>query len=61
MKAGFDEYGRKYGRTTENVMVRNLTVGYSNGFAIGSEMAAGVRNVTFKDSVIDGAFHAIFF
>ena len=59
MKAGNDEYGRKYGRTTENVMVRNLTVGYSNGFAVGAEMAAGVRNVTFKDSIINGSLHAI--
>uniref|UniRef100_A0A914D545 Pectate lyase superfamily protein domain-containing protein n=1 Tax=Acrobeloides nanus TaxID=290746 RepID=A0A914D545_9BILA len=59
VKSGKDYLGRTYGRTTENVLVRNFTVGTTAGLAIGSEMSAGIRNVTFKDIVMNGSAYGI--
>jgi polygalacturonase len=59
VKSGYNYYGRLNGRTSENIMVRNINVGFSNGMAIGSETATGARNVTFQDIVLNGSLHAI--
>ena len=56
MKSGTNQWGRAYGRRTENVMVRNATFGYSYGLAIGTQMSAGIKNVTFHDIMLNGSF-----
>jgi len=57
MKSGLDGYGMNLGIPTENVLVRNITCGEGGrcGFAIGSEISGGVRNVTYRDSVLAGS------
>lgn len=46
IKSGRDEAGRKLGKPTENVIVRNCTVYHAHGgFVIGSEMSGGARNI----------------
>lgn len=56
IKSGLDGYGMNLGIPTENVLVRNITCekGGRCGFAIGSEMSGGLRNVTYRDSVLSG-------
>lgn len=50
MKSGKDEYGRKLGRPTENVEIKNCTVYHGHGgFVVGSEMSGGVRDVRLYD------------
>jgi len=53
VKAGLDWLGREFGRATEDVLVRGLTVLSGNGFAVGSEMSASVRNVRFENVLVD--------
>jgi len=46
IKSGRDEAGRKLGKPTENVIVRNCTVYHAHGgFVIGSEASGGARNI----------------
>jgi len=47
IKSGRDSDGRKVGRPSEDIVVRNchMKVGSSGGVAIGSEMSGGVSNV----------------
>jgi polygalacturonase len=46
IKSGKDEYGRKRGRPTEDVLVSDNVVYHGHGgFTIGSEMSGGVRNI----------------
>lgn len=46
IKSGKDEEGRKRGKPTENVVIRNNIVYKGHGgFVIGSEMSGGVRNI----------------
>ncbi len=56
MKSGLNGFGLNLAIPTENVMVRNITCvkGSRGGFAIGSEMSGGLRNITFRDSVLRG-------
>jgi len=56
IKSGLDGYGLNLGIPTENVLIRNITCGEGGrcGFAIGSEMSGGVRNITYRDSVLSG-------
>jgi hypothetical protein len=60
VKSGWNYYGRTFGRPTENVMVRNLSVGYSEGVAIGSEVAGGAKNITFQDIYVNGSMRAVY-
>jgi hypothetical protein len=56
LKSGINEDGRRVGRPTENVIVRNITVLTTHGgIVIGSDMSGGVRNVLAHDCVFDGA------
>ncbi|KAH8046623.1 glycosyl hydrolase [Aureococcus anophagefferens] len=52
MKSGLDGFGINLAIPTEDVLVRNITCDDAGrgGFAVGSEMSGGVRNVTFRDS-----------
>eukprot|EP00041_Stephanoeca_diplocostata_P037171 m.1392281 g.1392281 ORF g.1392281 m.1392281 type:complete len:469 (+) comp24991_c0_seq67:3258-4664(+) len=56
MKSGLDGFGMNLAIPTENVLVQNITCGAGGrgGFAIGSEMSGGIRNITFRDSVLLG-------
>jgi polygalacturonase len=50
IKSGKDEEGRKRGRPTENVVIRNNIVYKGHGgFVIGSEMSGGARNIFVYD------------
>jgi polygalacturonase len=42
-------------------LVQNLRIDYTGGLAIGSEMAGGVKNVTFKNNVLNNSYQAIIF
>jgi len=55
IKSGRDEAGRKRGKPTENVIVRNCTVYHAHGgFVIGSEMSGGARNLYVSDCTFIG-------
>ena len=56
IKSGLNGFGLNLAVPTENVLVRNITCppGGRGGFAIGSEMSGGLRNVTFEDSGLFG-------
>jgi len=46
LKSGINEEGRRIGRPTENVVIRNIRAGQTHGgMVIGSDMSGGVRNV----------------
>jgi len=49
VKSGRDEFGRKRGRPTEDLLVSDCIVYHGHGgFTIGSEMSGGVRNVVVR-------------
>jgi polygalacturonase len=55
IKSGRDEEGRKRGKPTMNVLVRNCVVYHAHGgFVIGSEMSGGVKNVYVTDCTFMG-------
>jgi polygalacturonase len=54
VKSGIDYLGRTFGKPTENVLIQRLTAGTGHGLSVGSEMSAGVRNVTFRDITMNG-------
>lgn len=51
MAAGYNSFGREYGRATRNVVVRNFTIFNSTNSAmsIGSETSGGIRNITYEN------------
>jgi hypothetical protein len=50
VKSGRDEEGRRRGKPTENMIVRNDVVYRAHGgFVIGSEMSGGARNIFVSD------------
>ena len=55
IKSGRDAEGRKRGRPTENVLVKNCTVYHAHGgFVIGSEMSGGAKNIYVTDCTFMG-------
>ncbi|MEN0052810.1 MAG: glycoside hydrolase family 28 protein [Mucilaginibacter sp.] len=55
IKSGRDEEGRKRGKPTENVIVRNNVVYRAHGgFVIGSEMSGGARNIFVSNCTFIG-------
>ncbi|RYQ79466.1 hypothetical protein Ahy_Scaffold6g108215 [Arachis hypogaea] len=52
LKSGWDEYGVAYGRPTENVHIRRVTLSAFSGstLAFGSEMSGGLSNVFVEHS-----------
>jgi hypothetical protein len=54
IKSGLNEFGLNLAIPTENVLIQNITTDGRGGFAIGSEMSGGVRNVTFRNSRLLG-------
>lgn len=56
IKSGKDEEGRKRGKPTENVIIRNNVVYKAHGgFVIGSEMSGGARNIFVCDCSFIGS------
>lgn len=50
IKSGKNEYGRKRGIPTENIIIRDCVVYHGHGgFTVGSEMSGGVKNILVKD------------
>lgn len=50
IKSGRDEEGRKRGKATENIIVKDCTVYHSHGgFVVGSEMSGGANNLFISD------------
>lgn len=55
IKSGRDEEGRKRGKPTENVVIRNNIVYKAHGgFVIGSEMSGGAKNIFVYDCAFMG-------
>ena len=55
LKSGRDRDGRRVGKPTENVHVRDCTFAHGHGtVVIGSEMSGGVRNVLAENLKADG-------
>jgi len=55
LKSGRDAEGRRRGKPTENVLVRDCVVYHGHGgFVIGSEMSGGVRNIRVSDCTFIG-------
>jgi polygalacturonase len=49
LKSGRDEYGRKRGRPSEDIVISDCVVYHGHGgFTVGSEMSGGVRNVVVR-------------
>src|SRR5215831_8111971 len=62
IKSGKDEEGRKRGRSTENVVIRNNIVYKAHGgFVIGSEMSGGARNIFVYDCSFIGTDNGLRF
>ena len=61
LKSGRDLQGRRIGRPTENVVIRDshMFKGMS-GFAIGSQQSGGVRNVKIENIVMNGTDKGVF-
>ncbi|AWI10273.1 glycoside hydrolase family 28 protein [Ereboglobus luteus] len=62
IKSGRDQDGWRVARPCENIVIRRcIAAGKLYGFAIGSEMSGGVRNVFIEDcKVLDGKRAAIY-
>ncbi len=50
IKSGRDYDGRKVGRPSENIVVRNNILDGEDGVGLGSEMSGGIKNVYFTDN-----------
>ena len=62
IKSGRDYEGRKLGRSSENIVIRNNTcLKVHNGIAIGSEMSGSVRNVFIENNTIKSGRNLIYF
>lgn len=62
IKSGRDEEGRKRGKPTENVVIRNNVVYKAHGgFVIGSEMSGGVTNIFVYDCSFIGTDNGLRF
>lgn len=59
IKAGKDWSGRKVNISTQNVLVERNVFKQGHGVSIGSETSGWVRNITIRDSVLDGTNLAV--
>ncbi len=50
IKSGRDYDGRKVGKPSENIVVRNNILDGEDGVGLGSEMSGGIKNVFFTDN-----------
>jgi polygalacturonase len=59
VKSGRDLDGRRVGRPSENIVIRNNIFGGEDGIGLGSEMSGGIRNVFIENNTYtegDAAF-----
>ena len=62
IKSGRDKEGRRIGRPSENILIRNNTLlKVHNGIAIGSEMSGSVRNVFIENCTVKSGRNLIYF
>lgn len=62
IKSGRDADGRRVGRPSENIVIRNCTFNSEcNGLCIGSEMSGGVQNVYMSNVAIGSVKNALYF
>ncbi|MBL9193144.1 MAG: glycoside hydrolase family 28 protein [Opitutaceae bacterium] len=62
IKSGRDRDGWTVGRPSENIVIRNVTMGSRHsGLCIGSEMSGGVRNVFVEDCQLESVASAFYF
>jgi polygalacturonase len=62
IKSGRDQDGWRVGHPSENIVIRNITMGSRHsGLCIGSEMSGGVRNVFMEDCQLDSVSSALYF
>lgn len=61
IKSGRDLDGRRIGRPSEYVVVRDNDMGGEDGIALGSEMSGGIRYVFFTDNVLRSGASAVRF
>ncbi len=55
LKSGRDEYGRRRGKPSENMLITDCTVYHGHGgFVVGSEMSGGVRNIFVRNCTFIG-------
>ena len=59
VKSGQDWAGRTFGVRSENILFRRNRIGHGHGLSVGSDMSAGVRNVTFEDMVLNGTTNGV--
>ncbi len=60
LKSGINEDGWRVGRSTENIVIRHITVHTSHGgFVIGSDMSGDVRDVYVHDCLFRGTDRGI--
>ena len=59
IKAGKDWSGRKVNISTQNVLVERNVFKQGHGVSIGSETSGWVRNITIRDSVLEGTNLAV--
>ncbi|KAK9142148.1 hypothetical protein Syun_011548 [Stephania yunnanensis] len=54
IKSGWNQYGISYGKPSKNILIRNVVIRsmVSAGVSIGSEMSAGVSDVTVENVVV---------
>jgi polygalacturonase len=62
LKAGYNEDGRRVGIACEDIVIShcNLYDSFASGVAIGSETAAGIKNVTVSNCVIENCRAAFY-
>jgi len=60
LKFGRYLQGRRIGRPTENVVIRDSYMHTMAGIAIGSEQSGGVRNVKIENIVMNGTDKGVF-
>jgi polygalacturonase len=62
LKAGYNEDGRRVGIPCEDIIISNchLYDSFASGVAIGSETAAGIKNVTISNCVIENCRAAFY-
>lgn len=61
VKSGRDFDGRRIGRPSENIVIRNNEMAGEDGIALGSEMSGDIRNVFFTDNTMGKGTSAIRF
>jgi polygalacturonase len=60
IKSGYNEDGRRVGRSCENIVISNCTFAHGrSAIGIGSEMSGDVRNVSISNCVFNGTLRGI--